>query len=71
MRPIAKYEKRQVRNTESSHIVNTTIRLPCNAVIQGVKNTHRTTNSGTKEFFGDTFNVFLLSGCFTNTVVIS
>ena len=51
MRPIAKSEKRQVRNTESSHIVNTTIRLPCNAVIQGVKNTHRTTNSGTKEFF--------------------
>ena len=32
MRPIAKSAKRQVRSTESSHIVNTRIRLSRNAV---------------------------------------
>ena len=32
MRPIAKSAKRQVRSTKSSHIVNTAIRLSCNAV---------------------------------------
>ena len=32
MRPIAKSVKRQVRSKESSHIVNTTIRLSRNAV---------------------------------------
>ena len=32
MRPIAKSVKRQVRSTESSHIVSTTIRLSHNAV---------------------------------------
>ena len=33
--PIAKSVKSQVRSTESSHIVNTTIRLPHNAVTLG------------------------------------
>ena len=35
MQPIAKSVKRQVRSTESSHIVNTTIRLSHNAVLTG------------------------------------
>ena len=33
MRPIAKSAKRQVKSTESSHIVNTTLRLYHNAVV--------------------------------------
>ena len=33
MQPIAKSVKKQVRSTESSHIVNTTIRLSRNAVL--------------------------------------
>ena len=36
MRPIAKSVKRQVRSTESSHIVKTTIRLSHNAVIERI-----------------------------------
>ena len=38
MRPIAKFVKRQVRSTDSSHIVKTTIRLSHNAVMGNVLN---------------------------------